>query len=246
METLEQKTLKWFCQEEAEDAYRRYLDDPDSITPGEVVDQFLPLCQVLLKIQFWYVPQYLYEDLLSDSYLGLYSAVVKKKCDADRIDYSFFYAVVKNSMYTSYKKNLPTRMRTHKYALTTDLPFASKYTSDRDIINHLFVKQLPDIIRKSVLRRVRFVGDEYRACRYILNRFLMRKQVISNVLKTRYNIPEEQHKFLVDFVAARSRVELYKLRKGIDLDLDNNTNMLISLRDYDRELNYDRNQNSQY
>lgn len=79
----------------------------------------------------------------------------------------------------------------------------------------LYLEQLPAELGRSVVRSIRFKGDERDACVYILDRILRGRNPVLSVLRNHFELPLDRSLFLVDYVTVKIRMCLREL--SVDL-----------------------------
>jgi len=240
VETLLQKSLKTFYQDIAEECYWGYFDGKGNITAEDVAELFLPLCKIVAISHFYWVPESAWEDMFAEAYIEIYRTVTEKRCQSNA--YSFFFGLIKNTLNKKAKHYVDFANPRERH--DGDFELKSPFPQAKDIHHQIFLKDLPDIIRHMVLSNVRFSGNEYQACRYILNRFIMGRRVIYFVLKNRYHIEKERFKFFEDYVIVLYRSALFSIKRDLTFTVEDE-GYSLPMRSYiSEELGYGESQDS--
>lgn len=170
----------------------------------------IPLVKIVIsKEVFWPTPD-LIDEVQQAGMVGLYEALKYRKYmsrqekGADHFGV-FFYTTVKRAVY-----DILCHLKMTPDDGSEFLPEVSRMIHPNDVLNHLYLEQLPRLIRIMVKSRIRFQGNEGIACKYILDRVLKGADIALGFLKRDLKIKNPQ--FFIDYILVLVRWSLYRLK----------------------------------
>lgn len=165
---------------------------------------------IVRQQQYPYLEQDLAEECLADASVYLYQQLTRRTYqhthgDPDHFT-NHFYTIIKRQLYK-------TVMEVQQF---TYLPAGSepdkspKPIHPWDVEQHIYLEQLPGQVRDLVMRKIRFEGQEYQACLYVLDRVLTGARIVPAYMKNELNVRDPN--FLVTYMVVVLRSTLYDLK----------------------------------
>jgi hypothetical protein len=90
-------------------------------------------------------------------------------------------------------------------------PQSSRVIHPNDVLNHLYLQQLPSHVLFLVENEVRFEGAEEKACRYIAKQLITGQEIVRAYLSRDFRIPRGRIDFFVDYVQYLIRKILFEI-----------------------------------
>lgn len=177
---------------------------------------FAPIVWIVLLSEYRGIPEDYGDEMISVAMTTLYDAIRLRKYDQYPQEglnqfVLWHYAAVRRSMQTEAmdERNWNERRLT-KYGIQ---PASMPKPWHREI--GIFLEQLPRELENLVMERVRFEGNGYLACQYVLRCLLNGNRIVDGVIKHELKLPNV--KFFVDYVLVSLRLVLYSLRGGVPI-----------------------------
>lgn len=92
------------------------------------------------------------------------------------------------------------------------------HLTNKEIENFLFVKEIRQAVYNDVLACVRFEGNEFEACKNLLNKIVNQLEIEEKHVSKTYEIPLDKIRFFRDYVTVLARLDLYRIRKGNQME----------------------------
>ena len=181
-----------------------YQHDCDS----DLIFYFLaPVLRIVLLRCIFGLDEEARESLITDAMAPLFINIVERRYNPDTWDdnhfTNFFYMVIKRQYFETL--NSDKRFERPPVAM---LP--SRLIHPQDVINHIYLGQIPGIVREEVSKGFRFQGRDLLACMYVLDRLLTGSQVVTSYMKRTFTINDPN--FIISYVLVRIRGTIYQMK----------------------------------
>lgn len=184
-----------------------------------VFEHFLPLVWIVMLSEFKGLTDDIQEDLVSVSMISLYEVTLSRKCEALGRCGSlnefimWHYNIIRSRMFSKFAEDrIWNERRLTKYGIDVP-PMPGPWHRELDI----YLSQLPRELENLVMERVRFEGNGYLACQYILRCILRKDRIVEGVIK--HELRQANVRFFIDYVLVLLRVVLYSLKGGVPLGI---------------------------
>lgn len=194
-------------------------------SPDTIFHHFMPMIKIVLATE-WKSAISAYEDeLISAAMTKLYDLILNRAYDAMLVRRGvegvyglnefmrWHYYEIHGSMRTTVCDDRSwDEQRLTKYGIEPASMLKPWHCETR-----IYLSQLPHELENLVMERVRFEGNGYLACQYVLRCILRNGRVVEGVIK--HELKLVNVKFFVDYVLVLLRSVLYGLRGGVPVGI---------------------------
>lgn len=175
---------------------------------GLIYHYLLPLVRIVARKTIRAVADELEEEVMADAAANLYIQLARRTYDSDEWDPDHFinhyYAIVRRHIIEAFRDVVI--ILPEKY----EQPQPPRMLHPYDVENHLYLLQIPDVIRQHASNRIRFSGAEKDACLYLIDRILTGTRIVLPYLTNELHLREPE--FYVTYIVVILRATIYDLK----------------------------------